>query len=259
MRVLFLPSKRRIVCALAVFLLLTAAAVAALLVNPLSPTTAASPKSLPIYKVQTDQPKVAISFDASWGAEYTESILDTLDEYGVTATFFLVTIWVEDYPELVAEIAARGHEIGLHSTTHPHFTELSDEQIAEELEENYLAVVSCSTAFPVLFRPPFGDYDSRVVDLVHEAGLECIQWSVDSLDWKNLSAEEIFNRVTCNISAGDIVLFHNNGLHTAEALPMILDCFKQQSLQAVSVSELLLDGGYYVDSQGVQRPITSAQ
>jgi polysaccharide deacetylase family sporulation protein PdaB len=255
MRILYLSRKNIGVGLGIVLLLLFLVMAVSHLAQPAFPVSAAADKALPIYKVATDQPQVAISFDASWGADYTEQLLCTLDEYGVQATFFLVSMWIEAYPDLVAQIAACGHELGLHSTTHPHFTDLSDEEIEQDLEINYQLTVENATAFPLLFRPPFGDYDSRVVEKVRDLGYECIQWSVDSLDWKDLTAEEIYNRVTKNIEPGDIVLFHNNGLHTAEALPLILDYFDSHGLQAVPVSELLLTGEYYVDSQGVQRPV----
>lgn len=136
---------------------------------------------VPIYEVETYKPLVAISFDASWGAEHTEDILDTLDEYGVKGTFFLVNIWLEDYPEMAAQIAERGHEIGLHSTTHPHFTELSEEQILSELSDNYAMIQEVTGYTPTLFRPPFGDYNNQVVELVNASGYDCIQWSVDKM------------------------------------------------------------------------------
>ena len=91
------------------------------------------------------------------------------------------------------------------------------------------------------------------MELVNACGYDCIQWSVDSLDWKDLEADEICQRVTKDIQAGDIVLFHNNGLHTAEALPQILDCFREKGLEAVPVCELLLEGDCYIDYNGVQR------
>jgi peptidoglycan-N-acetylglucosamine deacetylase len=208
---------------------------------------------VPIYEVATDQPEVAISFDASWGAEYTPVILDTLDEYHVKATFFLVNIWLEDYPDMAKEIVARGHEIGLHSTTHPHCSQLSKSQLLSELNDNFKMVVETTGYLPCLFRPPFGDYNNQVVETVNACGYDCIQWSVDSLDWKDLSADEIVQRVMKDIHAGDIILFHNNGLHTAEALPIILDQLKEKGLNAVSVSELLLKGDCYIDYNGIQR------
>ncbi|MBQ1502112.1 MAG: polysaccharide deacetylase family protein [Firmicutes bacterium] len=207
---------------------------------------------LPVYEVATAENAVAISFDASWGAEYTPLILDILDEYGAHATFFLVNIWLASYPDMAREIALRGQEIGMHSATHPHFSHLTEEQMREELTANRQLVLDTTGYTPRLFRPPFGDYDGRVVELVHEMGCECVQWSVDSLDWQDLGAQEIYRRVTADIHGGDIVLFHNNGLHTAEALPLILECFKQKGLRAVSVSELLPEGDTFVDSNGVQ-------
>lgn len=213
---------------------------------------AAVERQVPVYEVATDQQQVAISFDASWGAEYTPAILDTLDEYGIKTTFFLVNIWIEDYPDLAREIAERGHEIGLHSASHPHFTELADGEIRQELSDNFDLIVATTGCQPTLFRPPFGDYDDRVVELVRSCGYQCVQWSVDSLDWKDLDAEQILRRVTKDIGAGDIVLFHNNGLHTAEALPLVLDYLRQEQLAVVPVGELLLDGSAHVDNNGVQ-------
>jgi len=213
----------------------------------------AEERLLPVYEVATDQQAVAVSFDASWGAERTASILDILDEYGVKSTFFLVNIWVEDYPEMAREIAFRGHEIGLHSVSHPHFTQLSEEQIRKELDGNYDLIWQTTGYSPRLFRPPYGDYNNKVVGVVNAEGYDCIQWSVDSLDWQDLSAEEICSRVLKDIHAGDIVLFHNNGLHTAEALPRILAELQARGLAVVPVSELLLTGDCYIDVNGIQR------
>ena len=257
MRILFC-SRRKLWQLGAVFLLVCVVVAGAILAERKVLATAGKIESKPVYEVATESNMVAISFDASWGADYTLQLLDTLDAYNAGATFFLVTLWIEEYPEMVAEIASRGHEIGLHSTTHPHFTQLTDAEIVKELEENYQAVVSATAAFPTLFRPPFGDYNSHVVELVRSQGYEVIQWSIDSLDWKDLSADEIFDRVTKDIHAGDIVLFHNNGLHTAEALPRILEYLQQQDLQVVNISQLLLPGESYVDANGVQRQLNSA-
>lgn len=208
---------------------------------------------VPIYEVDTKEQAVAISFDASWGAEHTPAILDTLDSYEVKATFFLVNIWLEDYPDMAKTIVERGHEIGLHSASHPHCTELSDSELISELKDNHDMIMEITGYTPCLFRPPFGDYNNRVVELTNASGYDCIQWSVDSWDWMDLSAEEIVTKVIKDTQAGDIVLFHNNGLHTAEALPIILTQLKDQGLNAVSISELLLTEESYIDYNGIQR------
>ena len=207
---------------------------------------------LPIYQVETTQPRLAISFDAAWGAEHTLEILDILDDFSVKTTFFLVNYWLEDYPELAKEIVARGHEIGLHSSTHPEFTKLTTDQVIEELEKNAELILSVTGYQPKLFRPPFGDYNDQVISLSLDTGFQPIQWSIDSLDWKDLSADEIVTRVMKDIEQGDIVLFHNNGLHTAEALPIILQQLQERNLQVVPISELLLTGDTYITPDGTQ-------
>lgn len=85
-------------------------------------TVLAAKRILPVYSVERDDRVISISFDASWGGDQTMRILDLLDEYNAKATFFLVGIWVDKYPELVKEIHDRGHEIGNHSSKHPHMT-----------------------------------------------------------------------------------------------------------------------------------------
>lgn len=216
-------------------------------------TISAQRKLVPIYEVDRKEKMIAISFDASWGAERTEQILDILDKYHVKTTFFLVNIWIEDYPDLASEIVERGHEVGLHSETHPHMTELSDSQIIAELQNNSKMITDTCGCTPKLFRPPYGDYNNRVIELADSLGYKTIQWSVDSLDWKDLSAEEIELRVLKDLHPGDIVLFHNNGLHTAEALPVIIEECQKRGYKIVPISKLLLDGDYYIDINGIQR------
>jgi len=215
--------------------------------------TTSSDKLRPIYAVGTERKEIAISFDACWGAAYTDDILTKLSEHDVKTTFFLVNIWLEDYPDVAKRIAEAGHEIGLHSTSHPHFTSLSEEQIKQELLENHQMISELTGYTPKVFRPPFGDYDNKVINTSRALGYHVIQWDVDSLDWKDLSAREIYNRVIKQVKPGSIVLFHNNGKHTAEALDPILDTLQAQGYDIIPISKLLLPGDYYVDHQGIQR------
>jgi len=210
--------------------------------------------SKPIYKVDTDEKKVAISFDACWGSERTDAILDTLDKNGVKATFFVVNIWLEDYPDKAKEVAERGHEIGLHSTTHPHFTRLSKEQMKEELLKNKEMVKKVTGYDAKVFRPPFGDYNNEVIKTAKELGLTTIQWSVDSLDWKeNLSSQDISKRILERVEKGSIILMHNDGQHTPDVIKTVLPELKRQGYSIVPVSDLLIKDEWYVDSEGIQR------
>ena len=143
--------------------------------------TAVTTRELPVYNVDTEEKVLSISFDAAWGRANTEEILNILDQYDVRTTFFLVGFWAEKHPDLVAEIVARGHEIGNHSATHPHMAQLSQAQIREELRRCSDLVKSITGKPTTLFRPPYGEYNDAVVSVSREEGYECVQWNVDSL------------------------------------------------------------------------------
>ncbi|NLJ99841.1 MAG: polysaccharide deacetylase family protein [Clostridia bacterium] len=207
----------------------------------------------PVYSVEMEDKKVALSFDACWGAERTEKILDILDKYKVKTTFFLVNIWLEDYPDKAKEVAERGHEIGLHSTTHPHFTTLPVEEMKKELKDNYDMVEKTTGYKAKLFRPPFGDYNNTVIETAGDMGITTIQWSIDSLDWKDLSAQEIANRILSRADKGAIILMHNDGKHTPESLEIIIPKLKAEGYSIVPISDLIHQENWYVDINGIQR------
>lgn len=221
--------------------------------NYLASTVAKTLKLVPIYSVDSPDKKIAISFDATWGTENTAKLLDILDQHQVKTTFFLVNIWLEKYPEVARTIGDRGHEIGMHSASHPHFPQLSEAQMEKELRDNWQMIHEITGQKPVLFRPPYGDYNNNMIRTVDRLGFKSIQWSLDSLDWKDLSAGEIQNRILPKVKAGDIILFHNAGKNTPEALDPLLAKLKQEEYQVVPISELLLQGDYYIDYAGVQR------
>lgn len=214
--------------------------------------TAGEGRKLPIYSVAREDNKLAISFDAAWGAEYTEEILDILEDHGIHSTFFVVEFWVEDYPEEARMIVNRGHEMGNHSSSHPRMGELSAAQIEEEIMSAHQTIFDCTGFEPILFRPPFGHYNDRLLETMDSLGYYTIQWEVDSLDWKERGAEDIFRRVTAQASPGSIILFHNNAKYLTEALPLVLDYFRQQGLEVVPISELIYREDYYIDHEGRQ-------
>lgn len=209
-------------------------------------------KKLPIYAVQTDENKVAISFDAAWGADKTEQIMDICDEYGVKATFFLVGFWIEDYPETAKKIAERGFEIGMHSSTHPDMTKLNSENQELELTQNRDIIYSVTGVKAKLFRPPFGAYNNSLISTCEKLDITPVQWSVDSLDWKGLTAGNIASRVCENSKNGSIVLFHNNSDNIIEGLKMVLEFFAQKDFTVVPVGELVYKSNYTINSQGIQ-------
>ena len=223
--------------------------------QPSSITASAPKRELPVYFVDRDDGKIAISFDAAWGGDKTEQILDILDEYDVKTTFFLVDIWTERFPELVKEIVARGHEIGNHSTTHAEMSKQGHDEIVHELKVMSDHVEALTGVRPTLFRPPYGDYDDEVVLTARNEGYEVIQWSVDSLDWKNKGVQDLVSRSTRKVKSGDIILFHNDSQYIVEALPQILQHYRDQGFQVVKISDVLLDGPCRIDHQGCQIPV----
>ena len=209
-------------------------------------------KKLPIYSVGTEEKKVAISFDCAWGTDYTETLLNIMEREKVVSTFFMVEFWTTKYPDLVKKIAGGGHAIGTHSTTHSYMSKLTEAQIEEELTRSSMAIKAVTGEEVTLFRPPYGDYDDLLIETAERLGLYTIQWAVDSLDWKNLSAAEIAARVTSGVKNGSIVLFHNNGLHTAEALPAVIADLKEKGFTFVRIDDLIYKDGYYIDADGRQ-------
>lgn len=209
-------------------------------------------KKLPIYSVQTDEKKVSISFDAAWGADKTREIMSVCDAYGIKATFFLVGFWVEKYPDMVKEIYNNGFEIGIHSNTHPDMTKLSRAQMKEELTTNLKLVQDLTGFRPKLFRPPYGYYNNVLIDVCEDLGLSCIEWSVDSLDWKGLSASELAGRVTAKAKNGSIVLFHNNSDNIIDGLKMVLEYFKCNQTQVVPIGNLIYYDNFTINNQGTQ-------
>lgn len=215
-------------------------------------------RELPIYSVDTDEKKIAISFDAAWGSERTDELLKILRDRNIKTTFFLVGIWVDKYPEKVREIAAEGHEIGNHSTSHPHMSKLSPEQIRKELEITQKKIEDLAGDRAVkLFRPPFGDYNDTLILTCKKLGYYPIQWDVDSLDWKDLGAEHMTKQVLGKVREGSIVLFHNDAKYTPAALPTILDKLIDEGYEIVPISELIYRDGYEIDHTGRQMKTTN--
>lgn len=212
-----------------------------------------STRRIPVYGVDCgEEKKVALTFDAAWGADKTLKILEILEKYDVKATFFLVGFWLDKYPEETKAIAESGCEIGNHSNNHLQMSKLSEEKITEELNYVNEKVYQLTGKKPTYFRPPFGDYDNELIDTAEKLGLTTIQWSVDSLDWKGLSATEITSRVVKNVQNGSIVLFHNNSDNILEALPLVLANLINRGYEPVCMSELVYDEDYYIDNAGVQ-------
>ena len=242
--------RRRHVTVLAALLL--AAGIFYAVTYPSSISASTSQRQLPIYSVERTQKVCSISFDAAWGNEDTQILIDTLAKYNVKTTFFVVGDWVEKYPESVKALSDAGHEVMNHSDHHDHYNSLTAEEIIADVTACNEKIAAVTGVTPTLIRCPYGEYDDHVISAIRPMGMEPIQWDVDSLDWKDYDAATICSRVTGKVQNGSIVLFHNAALHTPEALPEILECLIQDGFSVIPISELIYTENYTIDHTGRQ-------
>lgn len=209
-------------------------------------------RKVPIYNVKTDEKVVAISFDAAWGADKTEKIMEILKEYDANATFFLVGFWVENYPEIAKKISENGFEIGTHSNTHPDMVKLDSDQMKLELETSIKIIENTTQVKVELFRPPYGSYNNNLIDVAESLNLKTIQWDVDSLDWKGISAVDITTRILNKVFNGSIILCHNNSDHILDALPIVLDRLNKRGYKVKCIGDIIYKDNYTINNQGTQ-------
>lgn len=212
-------------------------------------------RELPIYSVETEKKQVALTFDAAWGNEDTQQILEILAKHNVHVTFFMTGSWAEKYPEDVKKIQASGHDLGNHSENHKTMSQLSDEECQEEILKVHNRVKELTGVEMDLFRAPYGDYDDHVIQNAKKCGYEVIQWSVDSLDWKDYGTDSIIKTVLENkeLKNGAIILMHNGAKYTKDALETVIVGLKEMGYEIVPVSQLIYRGEYHLDTTGRQR------
>ena len=211
-------------------------------------------KNLPIYCVDTKKKQISLTFDVAWGAEDMDEILAILEKEKIKATFFLTGEWVAKFPEKVKEMDKKGHDIGNHGDHHKHMTQISESEQKKELMDMHERVKSVLGKEMILFRPPYGDYDDLVIQTAKQCGYYSIQWSVDSLDWKEYGKEDMIERV-CDHKAlepGAILLLHTGTQYTRQALPEMIRQLKKKGYTFVPVSELIYKNNYRIDFSGKQ-------
>lgn len=210
-------------------------------------------RKLPIYCVETDKKQIAISFDAAWGADDTDTLIEILGKYDVKATFFLVGAWVDKYPDEVKKLSDAGHSIQNHSNSHPYLSRLSSDEISKEIRACNEKIKKITNTQPVLMRPPYGDYNNQVVETTRSLKMWPIQWSIDSLDWKDSATpQSIIDRVTKKAEPGGIILCHNDAKYTPQALGTILKTLKDDGYEFVLIKDLIYKDSYNIDHAGKQ-------
>lgn len=208
-------------------------------------------KEIPIYSVERNDKKIALTFNSAWGDEDIPKILDVLDKHKVKATFFVVGTWAEKYPESLKKISDSGHEIAGHSYNHAHYKKMNYQEIIKDLEKCDMAIEDVIKKDISLFRGGYGEYSDDVLRAARATGRTYIQWSVDSIDYNAKNSSEIINRVTKKTSSGDIILMHTGTDFTAESLDELLTVLSQ-NFQLVTVSDLIYTEDFIIDHSGRQ-------
>lgn len=211
-------------------------------------------KSLPIYSVNTQNKEktVSLGINCAWGDQDIPQILDILEQKQVKATFFIVGDWCDRYPNRVKEIFESGHEIANHSDTHADMTKLSKDDIKKEIENCSKKLEGITKQKVQLFRCPSGAYNDLVINTIKDLGYYPIQWSLDTLDWKDTTPQQMIDRVVPNLTYGDILLLHNDTKYTKDAIGMIIDSIKEKGYKFKKVGELIHKDKYSVDVTGRQ-------
>lgn len=213
---------------------------------------------IPIYNVEKSEKVMSLSFDAAWGNEDTEQLIEILGKYNIKATFFVVGEWVDKYPESVKALSDAGHEIMNHSDTHPDMIKLSAADMEKEITSCNEKIKAITGKSPTLFRAPYGSYSNQLIETLDGLGMYCIQWNIDSLDWKNPSVDQLVKNVTAKASNGSICLFHNAAVNTPAALPQIIETLIADGYTFVPISQLIMTENYYIDHTGCQREKTGS-
>jgi peptidoglycan/xylan/chitin deacetylase (PgdA/CDA1 family) len=217
--------------------------------------SAKTKKKLPIYSIDTNEKKAALTFNAAWGADDTDILLKILEDNGVLASFFFCGTWVDRFPEEARKIAAAGHDIANHGDTHAHVASLNLEQNKKEIQDCHDKIKAVTGIESNFYRPAYGEYNNTVITAAEELNYFTIQWDVDSLDWMARGKEHEINRVlnSKDLKNGSIILFHNDAKDTPITLRPILQGLVDKGFEIVPISELIHREGFSIDHTGRQR------
>ena len=224
--------------------------------TPTSEPTTADPPAVPAHlrgqdvtEIPTGDRVVALTFDAGANSAGLPSILGTLADQQVPATFFLTGQWVDNNPHGVAVIHADGHRLGNHSMTHPHFPALPDQAIRDEVQGAEQRILAAGADPRPLFRFPFGDRDERTIAAVNDLGYVAVRWTVDTLGWQGtsggMSAQKVTDRAMNALRPGEIVLMHlgsnpeDGTTLDADALPDMIERMRAAGYTFVTLDALL--------------------
>lgn len=194
----------------------------------------------PIYRGHPEKRMVSFLINVSWGTEYIPTILEVLKEHKVKATFFIEGKWAKEEKDYVQMIDEQGHLIGSHAYDHPDMARLNEAEINEQINDTNEIIEAIIKKRPRWFAPPSGSFNDKVVELVDEANMETILWTVDTIDWKNPSVSVMINRVMKNIHPGATILMHPTE-PVAQGLASLIEAIKDEQYKIDTIDQLLAE------------------
>ncbi len=252
MRILVVKKGTIIKVAVAVLLIVAAIIVIKLTLTDSKPVSSQS-ESMPICRVNTDEKKVALTFDTAFGdSDYTSQILEVLSDEGVRATFCVMGLWANEYPEALDAILRGGHEIASHSMNHVRYPELTSAEIIDDAESAANLIFDKTGYDTRLLRLPYGAFDTNTILSLESEGFVPVKWSLDSKDWKGYDAEKIVTGVMGEVKEGDIIMFQNNMEQTPAAVRDLVLSLREKGYKIVPLGDLLLSGDYIINADGTQ-------
>lgn len=183
---------------------------------------------------------IAITFDDGPDPNYTPKVLDLLEKYNATATFFCIGHRAESHPKLLNRIVSEYHTIGNHTYSHAtQFGFFGTNRVQYELNKTIDLVKEITGKSMKLYRPAYGVTNPSIRNAVIALGLKTIGWNIRSFDTTALSQKSIFRRITTNITKGDIILLHDTSAKSVAVLEQLLIFLQKNNLQSVTVDTLL--------------------
>lgn len=214
--------------------------------------TASAKKQLPIYSVDTNEPNIALTINCAWNADDIDLILETLRKQDIKVTFFMVGDWIEKNEEAAKKICEAGHELANHSYNHPHVNNLDYDKNVEQVKKCSELIQKITGKPSTLYRGPYGEYNDTVIQAAKDNNHITIQWSIDTLDYKSLTGEQMWEKIEPKLENGAIILMHNGTENTANSLDMIISKIKEKGYNITKVSDLIYTDKYSIDNSGIQ-------
>ncbi|MBE6556358.1 MAG: polysaccharide deacetylase family protein [Ruminococcaceae bacterium] len=208
----------------------------------LSATGAAAKDDRLFFCGDTAAKKIALTFDDGPHPHQTDEILSILSEYGIRATFFVIGVNVERYPEQIGSILKAGCEIGSHTYWHKRLDNMSREEVLSELIRTEQAICEQYDYRIRLFRPPEGMCSEDMMWCAEQMSYRVVLWSLDTKDWAHTPSDSIARSVLNNVKGGDVILMHDyigRRSPTAAALRTLIPQLLAQGYEFVTVSELI--------------------